>query len=50
VLNNSTADRFSMPLFFGPNYETVIEPLNCCLEDEESVSAPFCRHRVGCFD
>jgi hypothetical protein len=27
VLNNPVHDRYSLPLFFGTNYETVISPL-----------------------
>ena len=40
VLNNSSADRFSVPLFFGTNYETVISPLDCCFEAASAAAAP----------
>ncbi len=34
VINNSSRERYSMPFFFGANYDTVVEPLaKCCGPD-----------------
>ena len=34
VQNNPGSDRYSIPLFFGTNFHTVIKPLDCCLSSE----------------
>ena len=34
VQNNPGSDRYSIPLFFGTNFDTVIKPLDCCLSSE----------------
>jgi isopenicillin N synthase-like dioxygenase len=40
VLNNSGVERYSIPLFFGPNYDTVIEPMAACVSDDKPAAFP----------
>jgi isopenicillin N synthase-like dioxygenase len=35
VLNSTGKERYSVPLFFGPSYNVMIEPLQTCLADGE---------------
>jgi isopenicillin N synthase-like dioxygenase len=34
VINITGEERYSIPLFFGPNYDTIIEPLSTCFNEE----------------
>ena len=33
VLNTTGQERYSVPFFFGPNYDTVIKPLSTCIDE-----------------
>lgn len=33
VLNTTGKERYSIPFFMGPNYETVVEPLESCMKE-----------------
>jgi isopenicillin N synthase-like dioxygenase len=40
VINKSNSTRFSSPLFFGPNYDAVIDCLPGCIESKgKSISS-----------
>lgn len=42
VLNVTGEERYSIPFFFGPSYDTTIEPLGTCIKDgEESKYDPI---------
>lgn len=34
VLNTTGQERFSVPFFFGPNYDTVLHPLPSCIAED----------------
>ena len=34
VVAGLPCDRYSIPLFYNPNFDTVIEPLDTCVDDE----------------
>ena len=40
VLGRGGADRYSLPLFFGTNFSTVIAPLPCCGGPEVALAQP----------
>jgi isopenicillin N synthase-like dioxygenase len=33
VINTTGEERYSIPVFFGPNYDTVVEPLKTCIAE-----------------
>lgn len=35
VINTTGEERYSFPFFFGPSYESVIEPLKTCIEESQ---------------
>ena len=35
VFNVSGEERYSVPFFFGPNYDTVLHPLDTCIAEGE---------------
>lgn len=40
AINSSGKERFSIPYFFGPNYDTVIETLPSCVSPERPATYP----------
>jgi isopenicillin N synthase-like dioxygenase len=34
VLNITCQERYSIPFFFGPNYDTVLTPLRTCVAED----------------
>lgn len=43
------ADRYSVPFFFNPNYDTVVNPLPCQPEEENEAKPRFKSVRWGDF-